>query len=173
VRLLITVSHASSLFAYYKLLPMPLWVSLVDFCFIRRFGVQIIGRQCNSWHVLPIESQSLASSYTLLVNSVLLMRRYKLFLFRIRMSLEFQWPTFIGLMFVPYIISSRNDQHYALICTTTLFCILAPTAGKHNRRNHDNPAHRPRNHTLYDIPPIRFVFQVTQKDLRSSVIMAG
>jgi hypothetical protein len=25
-------------------------------------------------------------------------------------------------------------------------------------------AHRPRNHTLYGIPPIRFVFQVTQKD---------
>jgi hypothetical protein len=23
-----------------------------------------------------------------------------------------------------------------------------------------DPAHRPRNHTLYDIPPIRFVFQV-------------
>jgi hypothetical protein len=31
------------------------------------------------------------------------------------------------------------------------------------------PAHRPCNHTLrvYDIPPIRFVFKVTQKDLRS------
>jgi hypothetical protein len=40
-------------------------------------------------------------------------------------------------------------------------------------RNHDNPAHRPRNHTLYDIPPIQFVFQVTQKDLRSSLLMAG
>jgi hypothetical protein len=32
---------------------------------------------------------------------------------------------------------------------------------------------RPRNHTLYDKPPIRFVFQVTQKDLRSSPMMAG
>jgi hypothetical protein len=31
----------------------------------------------------------------------------------------------------------------------------------------------PRNHTLHDIPPIRFVFQVTQKDLRSSLMMAG
>jgi hypothetical protein len=30
-----------------------------------------------------------------------------------------------------------------------------------------------RNHTLYDIPPIRFVFQVTQKGLRSSLVMAG
>jgi hypothetical protein len=28
---------------------------------------------------------------------------------------------------------------------------------------HDTPSHRPHNHTLYDIPPIRFVFQVTQK----------
>jgi hypothetical protein len=36
-----------------------------------------------------------------------------------------------------------------------------------------NPAHRPRNHTLYDIPPIQFVFQVTQNVLRSSLMMAG
>jgi hypothetical protein len=35
------------------------------------------------------------------------------------------------------------------------------------------PAHRPRNHTLYDIPPIRFVFKVTQKNLRSSLMVAG
>jgi hypothetical protein len=41
------------------------------------------------------------------------------------------------------------------------------------RRSHDTPAHRSRNHTLYDIPPIRFVFQVTQKDIRSSLMMAG
>jgi hypothetical protein len=34
-------------------------------------------------------------------------------------------------------------------------------------------AHRPRNHTLYDIPPFLFVFQVTQKDIRSSLMMAG
>jgi hypothetical protein len=67
--------------------------------------------------------------------------------------------TVLGLMFVPCIIRrSRNiDMH---------------SAGKHNRRNHDTPAHRSRNHTLYDIPPIRFVFQVTQKDLRSSLMMA-
>jgi hypothetical protein len=31
------------------------------------------------------------------------------------------------------------------------------SAGKHNGRQHDNLAHRPRNHTLYDIPPTRFV----------------
>jgi hypothetical protein len=37
----------------------------------------------------------------------------------------------------------------------------------------DTPAHRPRNHTLCYIPPIRFVFQVTQKDTRSSLMMAG
>jgi hypothetical protein len=37
----------------------------------------------------------------------------------------------------------------------------------------DTPAHRPRKHTLYDIPLSRFVFQVTQKDLGSSLMMAG
>jgi hypothetical protein len=32
-----------------------------------------------------------------------------------------------SLMFVPYIISrSRNNQHYAQICTTALFYILVP-----------------------------------------------
>jgi hypothetical protein len=41
------------------------------------------------------------------------------------------------------------------------------------RRNHGNPAHSSSNHTLYAISPIRFVFQVTQKDLRSSLMMAG
>jgi hypothetical protein len=40
-------------------------------------------------------------------------------------------------------------------------------------RNVDTAAHRPRYHTLYDIPPIRFVFRVSQKDLRSSLMMAG
>jgi hypothetical protein len=34
----------------------------------------------------------------------------------------------INLMFIPCIIRrSRNNQHYALICTTPLFYILAPT----------------------------------------------
>jgi hypothetical protein len=34
----------------------------------------------------------------------------------------------LSLMFVPCIIRlSRNDQQYALICTTPLFYILAPT----------------------------------------------
>jgi hypothetical protein len=41
------------------------------------------------------------------------------------------------------------------------------------RQNHDNLANRPCNHTLYDIPLIRFVFQVIQKDLRSSLMMTG
>jgi hypothetical protein len=77
-------------------------------------------------------------------------------------------------------------------CTTPLCYVLAATCfgsslpssgsfldpsellGRHNRPNHDNPAHMPRNHTLFDrIPPIQFVFQVTQKDLRSSLMMAG
>jgi hypothetical protein len=112
-----------------------------------------------------------------------------------------------GLMFVPCTIRrSRNKQQYALICTTTLFYILAPTCFGSSLPSsgsfldpsglleiqiewvvyhimcgyvvcvpecRGNPAHRPRNHTLYDIPPIRFVFQVTQKDLRSSLMMAG
>jgi hypothetical protein len=35
---------------------------------------------------------------------------------------------FLSLMFVPCIIRrSRNNQHYALICTTPLFYIVAPT----------------------------------------------
>jgi hypothetical protein len=37
----------------------------------------------------------------------------------------------------------------------------------------DTTVHRPRNHTFYDIPPNIFVFQVTQKGLGSSLMMAG
>jgi hypothetical protein len=33
-------------------------------------------------------------------------------------------------------------------------------------------AHRPQKHTLYDIPPIRSAFQVTQTNQRSSLMMA-
>jgi hypothetical protein len=40
------------------------------------------------------------------------------------------------------------------------------------RMEHNNPAHRPHKHTLYDIPPIQSVFQVTQTDPRSSLMMA-
>jgi hypothetical protein len=50
--------------------------------------------------------------------------------------------------------------------------VLPSCAGQHNRLNHNNLAHRPHNHMLYDIPPIWFVFQVTQKDLRSSLMLA-
>jgi hypothetical protein len=46
------------------------------------------------------------------------------------------------------------------------------SGGKHNKRSHDIPAHRPRHHTLYDIPPIRSVFQNTQMDPRSSLMKA-
>jgi hypothetical protein len=111
----------------------------------------------------------------------------------------------------------RNDQQYALIFTTPLFYVLAPTcfgsslpsSGNYldpselpeiqiewavyhimcgyvtcvpdcrgsvccaSQLGHDKPAHWPRNHTLYDIPPIRLVFQVTQKDLSSSLMVAG
>jgi hypothetical protein len=48
---------------------------------------------------------------------------------------------------------------------------LMHSAGKHNRQNHDTPAHGPYNHTLYDITPVRFVFQVTQTDPRSSLMI--
>jgi hypothetical protein len=41
-----------------------------------------------------------------------------------------------------------------------------------NSRNHYTPTHRPHNHTLYDIPPIWSVFQVTQAEPRSSLMMA-
>jgi hypothetical protein len=34
-------------------------------------------------------------------------------------------------------------------------------------------AYRPCNHTLYDIPPILFVFEATQEDLISSLMMVG
>jgi hypothetical protein len=106
-------------------------------------------------------------------------------------------------MFVPCTIRrSRNNQHYALISTAPLFYILAPTRFDSSLPSSESlldpsellgiqiewvayyimcgyvacvvaPAHRPRNHTLYDTPPIQFVFQVTQKDLRSSLMMAG
>jgi hypothetical protein len=49
---------------------------------------------------------------------------------------------------------------------------MVSAARKHNRRNHNNLANRPHNHTLYDIPPIQFVFQVTQKDLRGFLMIA-
>jgi hypothetical protein len=117
-------------------------------------------------------------------------------------------------MFAPCIIRrSRNNQHYALICTTALFYIPAPTCFDSSLPSSGSfldpselleirvewvlyhimcdyvacvpdcrgsvccashlGAHRSRNHTLYDIPPIRFIFQVTKKDLRSSLMMAG
>jgi hypothetical protein len=54
------------------------------------------------------------------------------------------------------------EAWYIPICLVTL-----PSAF---RRNHHNPAHRSRNHTLYYIPPHRFVFQVTEEDLISSLM---
>jgi hypothetical protein len=50
-------------------------------------------------------------------------------------------------------------------------CVL-DCCGSVYKRNYDNPAHRLHNHTLYDIQPIPFVIQVTQMDLRSSLMMA-
>jgi hypothetical protein len=49
--------------------------------------------------------------------------------------------------------------------------VLPSWVHMHNRRNHNTPAHRPHKHTLYDVPPIRSVFRVTQTDPRSSLMM--
>jgi hypothetical protein len=83
--------NVPSLCACNKLCTLLLWFREPDFCFLRRFSVQIIGRQCNSRLVRRTGSQSSASasasSYALLIDSLLLMRRFALFiLFRIRMS---------------------------------------------------------------------------------------
>jgi hypothetical protein len=114
-----------------------------------------------------------------------------------------------SLVYVPCIIrNSRNNQRYALICTTPLFYVLAPICYSSSLTSsgsfldpselleiqiewvvyrimccyttysicissNSEGSHRSRNHTLCDIPPIQFVFQVTQKDLRSSLMMAG
>jgi hypothetical protein len=56
-------------------------------------------------------------------------------------------------------------QGFLVMCFT--YCCT-----QHSRQNHDSVAHRPHNYTLYDIPPIRTVFQVTQMDPRSSLMMA-
>jgi hypothetical protein len=97
MHLLVTLSHAPSLLCVLYIVHNASVVFSTGFLFLHRFSVQIIGRQCNSRLVRPIGSQSSASSYTLLVDSVVLMRRFTLlFLFRIRMSLEFKWPTFIA-----------------------------------------------------------------------------
>jgi hypothetical protein len=97
---------------------------------------------------------------------------------------KFPYEISFNLMFVPCIIRrSRNNQHYAQICTTALFYTLAPTCFGINlpssgsfrirlsymkihidlvvyhimfRRNHDTPAHRPLNQ--HYMPPNRLVF---------------
>jgi hypothetical protein len=77
-------------------------------------------------------------------------------------------------MFIPCIIRRiRNDQQHALICNTLYSMHAYALSWEAQRTTPQNPAHRPRNHTLYDIPPIRIVFHVTQKGLRSSLMMAG
>jgi hypothetical protein len=78
VRLFATLSHAPSLCASYKSCTILVLFSAPHFCFLHRFSVQIICRLCNSRLVRPIGSQSSASAYTLLVDSVLLMRRFTL-----------------------------------------------------------------------------------------------
>jgi hypothetical protein len=43
---------------------------------------------------------------------------------------------------------------------------------QHTEPRQSGIQYRFHNHTLYDIPPIPFVIEVTQKDLRSSLMMA-
>jgi hypothetical protein len=51
---------------------------------------------------------------------------------------------------------------YDIMCG---YVACVPDCRGSTRQNHDNSTHRPRNHTLYNTPPIRFAFQVTQQDL--------
>jgi hypothetical protein len=84
---------------------------------------------------------------------------------------------FFSLMFVPCIIRhSRNNQHYALNCITPIFNIQAATYFGSGLPSCGlcacTPAHRPHKHALYDTPPIRSAFQVSQMNPRSSLMMA-
>jgi hypothetical protein len=62
----------------------------------------------------------------------------------------------------------RDHEHQILfftlvhIVTSPFSCTVLPLLFK---LNNDTPTQRPRNHTLYDIPPNRFEFHVTQTDL--------
>jgi hypothetical protein len=73
---------------------------------------------------------------------------------------------------VPFVCEVFTRKHSSYIYIYIYIYIYMHSAGKHNRRNHDSPAHRLLNCTLYDIPPIPFVIHVTQKDPRSSLMMA-
>jgi hypothetical protein len=61
---------------------------------------------------------------------------------------------------------------YGYMVLSVVLPILCFPDGKYNRWN-ETPAHRPRNNTSYDIPLISFVFQIIQKEVRSSLMMAG
>jgi hypothetical protein len=110
---------------------------------------------------------------------------------------------FIAKIYSYILRNSRSNQHYVLSCITLLFYILAPTcfgssmpssesvldpcevleiqiewvvydimccpSGTTTLRHTGHVT----SHALYDTPPIRFVFLVTQKDLRNSLMIAG
>jgi hypothetical protein len=97
-------------------------------------------------------------------------------------------------MFVLCIIRRiRNIQHHALICTIPLFYMLVPTcfgSSLPSSGSFLDPSELPEIQIEWVVyhkicgyvvcvqecrgsVPIRFVFQVPQKDLRSSLIMAG
>jgi hypothetical protein len=105
---------------------------------------------------------------------------------------------FRSLIFVPCILDVAEMTTIWTGCTTPLFYKLAATCfgsslslsgsffdpselleiqtewvGALGSTTDGTTILRPRNHTLYDTPPIRFVFQVTQKVLRNSLMMAG
>jgi hypothetical protein len=84
----------------------------------------------------------------------------------------------MSLMFIPCIISRiRKHQQYELICTTPLFYVLAPTCfGTRLGDTTDGITtmrHAGHVTTHYTIYKTFDLFQVTRKDLRSSLMMAG
>jgi hypothetical protein len=82
-----------------------------------------------------------------------------------------------------YSICSRNNQHYALTCTTPLFYILAPTCFGSSLQSSGSFLHASELlemqiewlvcHIMCYIPPFVFAFLVTQKNQPSTLMMAG
>jgi hypothetical protein len=70
------------------------------------------------------------------------------------------------------VVGSREGWELCTVTDGVMVGIISLPL-RRNQWNHDTPANRPRNHTFYDIPSIRFAFQVTQKDISSSLMMAG
>jgi hypothetical protein len=72
--------------------------------------------------------------------------------------------------------SSRNDQQYTLICTTPLFYVLAPTCFSSmlpSSGSFLDPSELLEIQIEWVMYHIMCVIQVTQKDLRGSLMKAG